>query len=135
MIEKPEAPSITAERHGAAIIARANVKLLAEQELKTLSRLIDQGAGGAGVTLVVIDLTGVQLLQSLAMGLLMQISRKCKASNQAAKLACVDRKCGRFSRLLGWIGYTSFARVWKRRWGKLYPADECSSAGFAFGSV
>jgi anti-anti-sigma factor len=92
MSEKPDAPSITAERHGAAIIARANVKLLAEQELKTLIRLIDQWAGGAGVTLVVIDLTGVQLLPSLALGLLMQISRKCKASNQALKLACVDPK-------------------------------------------
>jgi anti-anti-sigma factor len=91
-------PAVTAERtpDGGAIVARAHVKMMDDDALKTLMRLVDNactgtgGGGGAGsVQLVVIDLSKVTIVPSMALGLLVQMSNKCKAREQRLKLAGV----------------------------------------------
>ena len=82
---------IQSETRDSALIVSPQVKMLDDEKLKGLSSAIDQGAGSSSaVTLVVIDLSKVQLLPSLALGLLVQISSKCKARQQKLKLAGVQ---------------------------------------------
>ena len=93
MSQTPEKPApVTVERTGSAVVARAQVKMLDDEALKTLTRLIDEasGAAGGGVQLVVIELSKVMLLPSMALGLLVQISNKCKSREQRLKLAGVQ---------------------------------------------
>jgi anti-sigma B factor antagonist len=85
-----KATPVTIERAGSAVIARAQVKMLDDEALKMLTRLIDEASGaGTGVQLVVIELSRVTILPSVALGLLVQISNKCKAREQQLKLAGV----------------------------------------------
>src|SRR3954447_2344839 len=88
MSDTPPPPTVVIDKNGGdAVIARVRVKLLDEKDLKLLSQLIDQSAGEPGVSLVVIDLSSVQLLPSLGLGAIVQISNKCKARDQTLKLA------------------------------------------------
>ena len=92
MSETP-APSIPIETQGEAIIARPQVKLLDDNAIKALSHAVDEAAAAApspGITLVVVDLSRVQLVPSLALGLLVQMSSKCKSRQQKLKLAAVS---------------------------------------------
>ena len=93
MSETPEKPApVTVERTGSAVVARAQVKMLDDEALKTLTRQIDDasaGGGGGGVQLVVIELSKVMILPSMALGLLVQIANKCKTREQRLKLAGV----------------------------------------------
>jgi anti-anti-sigma factor len=52
-----------------------------------LGHKVDQAAREAGVTTIAIDLAGVEMLPSLGLGALVQISNKCKARQQQLKLA------------------------------------------------
>ena len=82
-------PSI--ETRGNALIARAEVKLLDDQQLKLLSPAIDETvASNSDISLIVLELSRVQLMPSLAIGLLVQLSNKCKARQQKLKLAGVS---------------------------------------------
>src|SRR3954469_8720930 len=88
-----DATDIQSEVRDAALIVCPQVKMLDDDKLKALSAMIDQNVGSASassVNLVVIDLSHVQLLPSLALGLLVQISNKCKARQQKLKLAGVQ---------------------------------------------
>jgi anti-anti-sigma factor len=60
-----------------------------DEALKMLTRLIDDACTGGGVQLIVLDLSKVMLLPSMALGLLVQMSNKCKAREQRLKLAGV----------------------------------------------
>jgi anti-anti-sigma factor len=90
MSDTPAAPSVVIDKRPNAIIARVHVKLLDDKELKLLSQLIDGSAGEPGVSMVVIDLARVQILPSLGLGALVQISSKCKARDQALKIAAAQ---------------------------------------------
>jgi anti-sigma B factor antagonist len=83
---------IESETRGSALIVSPQAKMMDDQQLKALSSAIDAGAGAANsaISLVVIDLSKTQLLPSLALGLLVQISSKCKARQQKLKLAGVQ---------------------------------------------
>jgi len=84
-------PSIPVEKNGEALIARPQVKMMDDAHLKALGQAIDQNAGeDSGISLIVIDLSKVQLLPSLALGLLIQVSNKCKSRQQKLKLAAVQ---------------------------------------------
>jgi len=73
------------------IVARTQKKMMEDEELKALRSLIDEASTAhAMVPLVVIDLSAVGLLPSLALGLLVQISNKCKTREQKLKLAGVQ---------------------------------------------
>ena len=96
MSDTPDkAAPVTVEKtpDGNAIVARANVKMMDDQALKTLTRLVDDACtatgGTGGVQLVVIDLSKVTIVPSMALGLLVQMSNKCKAREQRLKLAGV----------------------------------------------
>jgi anti-sigma B factor antagonist len=88
MSDQAGAASITFERNGDAAVARPQMKMMDDQALKTLIRMIEQTAGpDSGVGLVVLDLSRVTILPSLALGLLVQISNTCKGRQQKLKLA------------------------------------------------
>ena len=92
MSDTPDkAAPVTVEKtaDGSAIVARANVKMMDDEALKTLTRQIDDACTGGGVQLVVIELSKVMILPSMALGLLVQIANKCKAREQRLKLAGV----------------------------------------------
>ena len=91
MSEKPEKPSATIEKKQHAVIARAMNKLEDEDHLKSLMRMIDEAVvSETGVSLVIVDLSRVTIIPSLALGMLVQISNKCKARQQKLKLAGVN---------------------------------------------
>src|SRR4051812_34520462 len=78
---------ITVERQGSAFVARPEVKMMNDDTLKTLIRLVDEaGAPGTGIEAVVLDLARVTILPSLALGLLVQISNQCKSREQKLRL-------------------------------------------------
>jgi anti-sigma B factor antagonist len=63
------------------------MKMMDDHALKMLIRLVDEvAAPEAGIRLVVVDLSRVAILPSLALGLLVQISNMCKAREQRLKL-------------------------------------------------
>jgi anti-anti-sigma factor len=91
MSETPQTPPVaTIEKRDRAVIARPMRKMAEEHDLKTMIRMIDEACAGAGeISVVVVDLSHVTILPSLGLGLLVQISNKCKARQQSLKLAGV----------------------------------------------
>jgi anti-anti-sigma factor len=88
MSETPETPTATIEKKSRTIIARPMRKMAEEHDLKAMIRLIDEAAG-SDISLVIVDLSHVTILPSLGLGLLVQISNKCKARQQKLKIAGV----------------------------------------------
>jgi anti-anti-sigma factor len=87
----PATPSVPVEIRGNALIAQPQVKLMDDQSLKALTDAIEKHAGpGSPICLIVLDLSHVGLLPSLGLGLLVQISAKCKSRQQKLKLAAVQ---------------------------------------------
>ena len=66
-------PAVSTERKGSAVIAKVRVKLLDDNSLRLLSQLIDQSAGTEGVSTVIVDLSKVELLPSLGLGMLLDV--------------------------------------------------------------
>ena len=89
MSETPTPSTIAVERIDNAVVVRVQVKMLEEKELKLLSRMIDEAAGDSSVSVIVVDLSRVQLLPSLGLGVLVQLSTKCKAQQKRLKLAAL----------------------------------------------
>jgi anti-anti-sigma factor len=79
---------IAIETKGHAVIAQPQLKLMDENELKALTRLIDQAAGpGSPITLVILDFSRTHFVPTMILGLLVQLSNKCKSREQKLKLA------------------------------------------------
>jgi anti-anti-sigma factor len=88
MSDTPASTPVVIDKSANHVIAHVHVKLLDDKDLKLLSQLIDESAGAAaGISVVVIDLSRVQILPSLGLGALVQMSNKCKARGQSLKLA------------------------------------------------
>ncbi len=83
-------PAVTIEKRGSALIATVNAKMLDEKELKQLSAVLDQASADANVALIVVDLSRVQLVPSLGLGLLLRMSQKCEARKQGLTLAALS---------------------------------------------
>jgi anti-sigma B factor antagonist len=82
---------IALEKIGQAVVARPNMKMMDDNALKTLTRLIDETAGpGSGIETVVLDLARVMILPSLALGLLVHISNGCKSRQQKLRLVGIQ---------------------------------------------
>ncbi|MDQ3624886.1 MAG: STAS domain-containing protein [Verrucomicrobiota bacterium] len=90
MSDAPAPDPITIETRDTAVIARVNLKLFDDRSVKAANELIDEAAGRPGVSVVVLDMSRVQIVPSLGIGLLLQISRSCTASEQKLKLAAVQ---------------------------------------------
>jgi anti-anti-sigma factor len=93
--ETPVAPTVTIEKVGGAIVARPQVKLMDAAAIKALKLSVANAAGeaagdAAGAPLVVIDLSRVAILPSLALGGLLEIANACKARQQTLKLAGIQ---------------------------------------------
>ena|SRR5579863_7494217 len=85
------APSVATEIRGRTLIARLVAKNPVEADMDALSHAIDTEAAGPGVGVIVLDLSNVQILPSLGLGALIQISKKCQIRQQKLKLAALSR--------------------------------------------
>ena len=91
MSEQTQAQSIILEKRDNTAIVRPQVKMMDDEQLKTLIKVIDEATGAdSGVKLVILDLSRITILPSLALGLMVQISRNCKTRDQKLKLAAVQ---------------------------------------------
>jgi anti-sigma B factor antagonist len=82
-------PAVTVEKHGNAIVAALNVKLLDDQSLKLLRQVIDQALEDQTISPLVIDLSRVELLPSLGLGIIVKLAGKCTSANRTLKLAAL----------------------------------------------
>ena len=89
MSEAAATNPVTIESNGDTVIARVDIKLFDDKTLKTMDQQIDEAAGKPGVTLVVLDMSKVNIVPSLGLGMLVQMSKKCRARQQRLKLAAV----------------------------------------------
>jgi len=87
MSDQTGASSIQFDKVGDAAVARPQMKMMDDQSLKTLVRMIEELSPESAVGGVIIDLSRVTILPSLALGLLVQISNTCKAREQKLTLA------------------------------------------------
>jgi anti-anti-sigma factor len=91
MSEQTRTQPIILEKRDSTAIVRPQVKMMDDDQLKKLIGVIDEAAGAdSGVKLVILDLSRITILPSLALGLMVQISRNCKARDQKLKLAAVQ---------------------------------------------
>ncbi len=90
MSDAPAPNPIVIEPRDNAVIARVNLKLFDDKNLKAMSELIDQAAAKPGVELVVLDMSRVQILPSLVFGVLIQLLHRCRDRKQKLKLAGVQ---------------------------------------------
>jgi anti-anti-sigma factor len=81
---------VAIETAGDAVVARVNLKLFDDKTLKRMTDMIEQAAARPGVMRVVLDLSRVQIVPSLGLGAIVQLSNKCKARQQRLKLAAVQ---------------------------------------------
>jgi anti-sigma B factor antagonist len=82
---------ISIERQGQAVVVRPNMKMMDDSALKALRRLVDEAAGpDSGIETVVLDLSRVTILPSLALGLLVHVSNTCKDRQQALRLTGIQ---------------------------------------------
>ena len=86
----PAPDPITIETRDSTVIARVNLKLFDDKNVKGMNELIEQAAGTPGVVVVVLDMSRVQIMPSLGLGALVKLSYKCKARKQRLKLAAVQ---------------------------------------------
>ena len=88
MSETFDANPVTVEIRGAALVVRPRVKMLEDVALRRLVRSIDDASeADPGIKRVVLDLSDVAILPSIALGLLVQTLNKCKERHQRLKLA------------------------------------------------
>ena len=91
MSEESEKKPIAIQSSGQTLIGRLPVKFLEDSDLKTLEGLIDKAcAQDPQISTVVVDLTQVTMMPSLALGLLVQMNHKCRARKQQLRLAGIQ---------------------------------------------
>ena len=82
---------LTVEHADGAIIARAKSKMVDDAALETLIGMVDQASDAhAGTGLVILDLSSVTIMPSMALGKLLLLLNKCGARRQSLKLAAVQ---------------------------------------------
>ena len=82
---------VAVERKGAALVVRPREKMLRDVALRRLARSIDDASeSDPGIALVVLDLSAVAIVPSIALGLLVQTLNKCNERQQRLKLAGVQ---------------------------------------------
>jgi anti-anti-sigma factor len=86
----PAPDPITIETRDDAVIARVNLKLFDDKNVRAMTEAIDRAAGEPGVVTVVLDMSRVQIMPSLGLGALIQLSYRCKTRQQRLKLAAVQ---------------------------------------------
>jgi anti-anti-sigma factor len=96
-MSNPKPDPIVIEKTDVAIIARPQNQMIDDEELKDLANVLDQSAGpGSGIELIVLDLSRVQMIPSLALGLFVHLSKACKSRQQKLKLAALQPEVRQF---------------------------------------
>ena len=91
MSETPGVDLTTIEKTGGAIVARPQVKMMDQNVINALDRTIDQASESEPrAPLVILDLSRVAIIPSLAVGFLMQLAAKCARRQQRLKLVAVQ---------------------------------------------
>ena len=82
---------VVIENIDTGVVARLNLKFLDDQTLKRMDEMIDKAAcGRPGVNVIVIDMSYVQIVPSLGLGAILQLSKKYEERKQHVKLAAVQ---------------------------------------------
>jgi anti-anti-sigma factor len=79
--------SIGIERAGRGVVARVGVAEPRDEDLERLHRLLGEAAREEGVEVVVLDLSGVSVLPSHGLGMLVKVSEECAGRGQRLRLA------------------------------------------------
>jgi anti-anti-sigma factor len=89
MAEESEATRqrMTTETIGQTLVVRLRMKMMDDKDLGNLTGLIEPIGPSSGIHVIVLDMSKVQILSSLAMGILVELSEKCKRRQQNLKLA------------------------------------------------
>ena len=90
MSENPGGDPIAIEKTGGAVVVRPHVKMLDGSAFDALERAIDQGGESEPSALVILDLSRVAIIPSLALGLLMRLGGKLAGRQQKLKLVGVQ---------------------------------------------
>ena len=89
MAEESEGPRVWTEKLGESLVVRLKAKMLEQRDLNMVETLIAPASPGTGVKAIVLDLTHVQFLPSLALGLLVKLSDACERRQQQLRLAAI----------------------------------------------
>jgi anti-anti-sigma factor len=89
MAEESEAPRVWTESIGQALVVRLKAKMLENRDLNLVADLIAPASPGTGVKAIVLDLSHVQILSSLALGVLVKLSDACERRQQELRLAAM----------------------------------------------
>lgn len=87
MAEESDIRRIWTEEVGQSMIVRLRVKMLDDKDLGVLGDLIEPAGPSTGVKVIILDMSKVQILSSLVMGILVELTEKCKRRKQDLKLA------------------------------------------------
>ena len=91
MSETPGGELTTIEKTGGAIVARPQVKMMERNVLDALERTIDQASESEpNPPLVILDLSRVAIIPSLALAILMRLAAKYAGRQQRLKLVAVQ---------------------------------------------
>ena len=80
-------PRMTTETIGQTLVVRLKMKMMDDKDLANLSAEIEPIGPSSGIHVIVLDMSKVQILSSLAMGILVELTEKCKRRKQNLKLA------------------------------------------------
>lgn len=87
MAEETESKRISSETIGQTLVVRLRMKMMDDKDLAALAELLEPVGPSSGIHVIVLDMSKVQILSSLAMGILVELTEKCKRRQQNLKLA------------------------------------------------
>ncbi len=87
MAEESETKRISSETIGQTLVVRLKMKMMDDKDLAALTELMEPIGPSSGIHVIVLDMSKVQILSSLAMGILVELTEKCKRRQQNLKLA------------------------------------------------
>jgi anti-anti-sigma factor len=87
MAEEADTRRIVTETIGQTLVMRLRAKMMDDKDLALLGELIEPAGPSTGAKVIVLDMSRVQILSSLAMGILVELTEKCKRRHQNLKLA------------------------------------------------
>ncbi|HTL29413.1 MAG TPA: STAS domain-containing protein [Tepidisphaeraceae bacterium] len=89
MAEESKAPRVWTEKVGEFLVVRLKTKVLEDRDLNQVTDFIAPASPAAGVKAVVLDLSHVQFMPSLALGVLMKWNDACKRREQELRVAAI----------------------------------------------
>lgn len=87
MAEESDKRRVFADKIGASLVVRLRAKMLDDKDLNQLTEIVEPAGPSSGVTAIVLDMSRVQILSSLALGILVALTEKCQKRKQQLKLA------------------------------------------------